>query len=180
MPPLLEALFVWLEQVHGDLFAVTAVIAIIWATSEVIVGYPERPAQALWTWGAWLLFVINAVFACLVLAASLTLVPVVPGAHVTQQDDLVHQGSQGEAVGADRRDRRPPRDHCLPQLGRHVQIVADARRSRHAFRRVVVVVDDEQLQHGASPPDEQVLGVQVAVGEATRVHDFDGVGQRDV
>jgi hypothetical protein len=75
MPFFLQALFDWFELVHADLYAVTALIAIVWAASEVIVGYPEQPSQALWTWGAWLLFILNAVFACFVLAASLALVP---------------------------------------------------------------------------------------------------------
>lgn len=75
MPVWLTELYGWLGQVHAGLYLVTAVIAVVWAAGEVIVGYPQRPAQALWTWGAWLLFALNAVFACLVLAATLSLVP---------------------------------------------------------------------------------------------------------
>jgi len=73
MPAFLESAWAWFQGVHGVLYLVTALIAIVWAASEVIVGSPERPAQALWTWGAWLLFLLNALFACLVLAASMPL-----------------------------------------------------------------------------------------------------------
>lgn len=75
MAAFLEATYEWLQAAHADLYLVTALIAVLWAASEVIVGYPERPAQALWTWGSWLLFLLNALFACVVLAASLSLIP---------------------------------------------------------------------------------------------------------
>jgi hypothetical protein len=75
MSAFLQTTYEWLQSVHADLYLATAVIAVLWAASEVIVGYPERPAHAMWTWGAWLLFVLNALFSCVVLAASLSLIP---------------------------------------------------------------------------------------------------------
>lgn len=75
MPTWLQVTLTWLGAVNADLYAVTTVMAIIWAASEVLIGYPDRPVQALRTWGAWLLMLANALFACLALAASLTLVP---------------------------------------------------------------------------------------------------------
>jgi len=67
--------FDWLATVRADLYLVTGLMAVIWAASEVVVAYPERPVQAFWTRGAWLLMIANALFACLVLAASLGLIP---------------------------------------------------------------------------------------------------------
>jgi hypothetical protein len=75
MPIILPSIATWLAAVHADLYAITAGMALVWAASEVIIGYPERPVRALWTRGAWLLMLANALFACLALAASLTLVP---------------------------------------------------------------------------------------------------------
>jgi hypothetical protein len=75
METFLQPIAAWLIKVHGELYAITAVMAVVWAASEVLIGYPERPVRALRTWGAWLLMLANALFACLALAASLTLVP---------------------------------------------------------------------------------------------------------
>jgi hypothetical protein len=75
METFLQPIAAWLTKVHGELYAITAVMAVVWAASEVLIGYPERPVRALRTWGAWLLMLANALFACLALAASLTLVP---------------------------------------------------------------------------------------------------------
>jgi len=71
----LQAVWEWLASVNGGLYAITALMAALWAASEVLIGYPDRPVQALRTWGAWLLMAANALFACLALAAALTLVP---------------------------------------------------------------------------------------------------------
>jgi hypothetical protein len=75
MPTLLQSIFDWLVAVHAELYLVTALMAMVWAGSEVIVAYPGRPAQALWTRGSWLLMVANAFFACVVLGAALGLIP---------------------------------------------------------------------------------------------------------
>lgn len=75
MPPFLRIAFDWLTTPPGGLYLITALMAMIWAASEVVVAYPERPTQALWTDGAWLLMVANALFACLVLGAALGLIP---------------------------------------------------------------------------------------------------------
>lgn len=71
----LQSVIAGLRAAHADLYAVTAVMAILWAGSEVVIGYPDRPVRALRTWGAWLLMLANALFACLALAAGLTLIP---------------------------------------------------------------------------------------------------------
>jgi len=65
----------WLISVRADLYLVTGGMAVIWAASEVVVGYPDQPMRALRTWGAWLLMIANAFFACMVLALTLALVP---------------------------------------------------------------------------------------------------------
>lgn len=75
MPTILQSIATWLAAVHAELYVTTAGMALIWAASEVIIGYPEQPVRALWTWGAWLLMFANALFACIALAASLALVP---------------------------------------------------------------------------------------------------------
>jgi len=75
MPILLQSIFDWLVAVHAELYLVTALMAMVWAASEVVVAYPGRPAQALWTRGSWLLMVANALFACVVLGAALGLIP---------------------------------------------------------------------------------------------------------
>ncbi len=71
----LQSIAAWLTAVRGDLYAITAVMAIVWAASEVVIGYPDRPMRALRTGGAWVLMLANALFACVALAASLTLIP---------------------------------------------------------------------------------------------------------
>jgi hypothetical protein len=71
----LQSFAVWLAAVRADLYTITAVMAMAWAASEVVVGYPDQPVRALRTWGAWLLMAANAFFACLALAASLALIP---------------------------------------------------------------------------------------------------------
>jgi len=75
MPLWLQALQTWLRTVHAHLYLVTAVMAVVWAASEVVIGYPDRPVRALRTWGAWLLMLANALFACIALAAGLALIP---------------------------------------------------------------------------------------------------------
>jgi len=75
MQTILQAVVAWLATVRADLYLVTGVMALLWAASEVVVGYPDRPVRALRTWGAWLLMIANALFACLALAAALTLIP---------------------------------------------------------------------------------------------------------
>ncbi len=75
MLAVLQAIVDWMTAVRADLYVFTGVIAVIWAASEVIVGYPEQPVRALRTGGALLLMVANAVFACLALAMAITLIP---------------------------------------------------------------------------------------------------------
>ena len=75
MQTFLQTALDWLAAVRADLYLVTGVMAILWAASEVIVGYPDQPARALRTGGACVLMVANALFACLALAVALTLVP---------------------------------------------------------------------------------------------------------
>jgi hypothetical protein len=75
MQAFLQAALHWLAAVRAELYLVTGVMAMLWAASEVIVGYPEQPVRALRTGGAWLLMLANALFACLALAAALALVP---------------------------------------------------------------------------------------------------------
>lgn len=75
MPTFLQIAFDWLATIHAELYLIAGLMAVIWAASEVVVAYPERPAQALWTRGAALLMLANALFACLVLAAALGLIP---------------------------------------------------------------------------------------------------------
>lgn len=75
MPTFLQTVFDWMAVVRADLYVLTGVIALIWAASEVIVGYPEQPVRALRTGGALLLMVANATFACLALALAMALVP---------------------------------------------------------------------------------------------------------
>lgn len=70
-----QSIVAWLAAMRADLYIVTAVMSIIWAASEVVVGYPDQPVRALRTWGAWLLMMANAFFACVALAASLALIP---------------------------------------------------------------------------------------------------------
>ncbi len=69
------AVIAWLDAMRADLYSVTGIMALLWAASEVMIAYPERPMQALRTGGAWLLMTANALFACLVLAAALALIP---------------------------------------------------------------------------------------------------------
>lgn len=73
---------IWLQAVLTELgrlnlgyYAVTALMAILWAASEVIIGSPEQPMSALRTRGAAVLMLANALFACLALGAALTLIP---------------------------------------------------------------------------------------------------------
>jgi len=75
MPTFLQSVVTWLAAVRGDLYAITAVMAIAWAASEVVIGYPDRPVRALGMWGAWVLMLANALFACAALAAGLALIP---------------------------------------------------------------------------------------------------------
>lgn len=70
-----QAALNWLAAVRAELYLVTGIMAMLWAASEVVVGYPEQPVRALRTGGAWLLMLANALFACLALAAALALVP---------------------------------------------------------------------------------------------------------
>ncbi len=57
------------------LYVVTIVFSMIWAASEVISAFDVTPIRALFTWGAWLLMLTNAFFACLALMAVLQVVP---------------------------------------------------------------------------------------------------------
>jgi hypothetical protein len=75
MTTVLQSVFSWLAAVRADLYVITGVMAMIWAASEVVVGYPDQPVRALRTWGAWLLMAANAFFAWVALAASLALIP---------------------------------------------------------------------------------------------------------
>jgi hypothetical protein len=75
MQTFLQAVFAWTAAARVDLYVITSVIAVIWAASEVIVGYPEQPVRALRTGGALLLMVANALFACIALALALALIP---------------------------------------------------------------------------------------------------------
>lgn len=75
MPTVLQSVAAWLAAVRSDLYAITAVMAIVWAASEVVIGYPAQPVRALRTWGALWLMLANALFACIALAAGLTLIP---------------------------------------------------------------------------------------------------------
>ncbi len=75
MPIFLQTALDWLTMARAGPYVITALIAMVWAASEVVVAYPEQPLQALWTGGAWLLMLANALFACLVLGAALGLIP---------------------------------------------------------------------------------------------------------
>ncbi len=75
MQTFLQAALHWLAAVRAELYLVTSIMAVLWAASEVVVGYPDQPVRALRTGGAWVLMLANALFACLALAAALTLVP---------------------------------------------------------------------------------------------------------
>lgn len=75
MQTFLQNAFNWLASVRADLYLVTGLMAVLWAASEVVVGYPEQPVRALRTWGACVLMLANALFACVALAAALVLVP---------------------------------------------------------------------------------------------------------
>lgn len=57
------------------LYVVTAVLSMIWAASEIISAFETSPIRALFTWGAWLLMLTNAFFACLALMAVLQIMP---------------------------------------------------------------------------------------------------------
>lgn len=75
MPPWLQAILVELDRLYVGYYAVTALMAILWAASEVIIGSPEQPMRALRTRGAAVLMLTNALFACLALGAALALIP---------------------------------------------------------------------------------------------------------
>lgn len=45
----LQAILDWMTAVRVDLYVLTGVIAVIWAVSAVITGYPEQPVRALRT-----------------------------------------------------------------------------------------------------------------------------------
>lgn len=75
MQTFLQAALHWLATIRAELYLVTGVMSVLWAASEVVVGYPDQPVRALRTGGAWLLMIANALFACLALAAALALVP---------------------------------------------------------------------------------------------------------
>ncbi len=75
MPVFLQSVAAWLATMRVGLYVITAAMAMAWAASEVIVGYPDQPMRALKTRGAWLLMAVNAFFACVALAASLALIP---------------------------------------------------------------------------------------------------------
>lgn len=75
MQTFLQAALHWLATIRAELYLLTGVMAMLWAASEVVVGYPEQPVRALRTGGAWLLMLANALFACLALAAALALIP---------------------------------------------------------------------------------------------------------
>jgi hypothetical protein len=75
MQTFFQAALNWLATVRAELYLVTGVMALLWAASEVVVGYPDQPVRALRTGGAWVLMVANALFACLALAAALALIP---------------------------------------------------------------------------------------------------------
>lgn len=57
------------------LYIATAILSMIWAASEVISAFEAAPLRALFTWGAWLLMLTNAFFACLALLAVLQIMP---------------------------------------------------------------------------------------------------------
>ncbi len=57
------------------LYVVTAVLSMIWAATEVVSAFEAFPIRALFTWGAWLLMLTNAFFACLALMAVLQIAP---------------------------------------------------------------------------------------------------------
>jgi len=57
------------------LYVVTAFLSIIWAASEIISVFHVTPLRALRTWGALFLMIVNALFACLALAAVLQVAP---------------------------------------------------------------------------------------------------------
>ncbi len=75
MPLWLQAVTNELGRLNAGYYAVTALMAILWAASEVIIGSPEQPMRALRTRGAAVLMLINALFACLALGAALALIP---------------------------------------------------------------------------------------------------------
>lgn len=57
------------------LYAVTAVLSMVWAATEIISAFESTPVRALRTWGAWVLMLTNAFFACVALLAVLELAP---------------------------------------------------------------------------------------------------------
>lgn len=57
------------------LYAVTAALSMVWAATEVISAFESTPIRALLTWGALLLMLTNAFFACVALMAVLQLAP---------------------------------------------------------------------------------------------------------
>lgn len=57
------------------LYAVTAALGIVWAASEIVSVFHVTPLRALRTWGALFLMLVNALFACLALAAILQVAP---------------------------------------------------------------------------------------------------------
>jgi hypothetical protein len=75
MEAFLQTTLEWLRTERAELYLITALMAMLWAASEVVVGNPDQPVRAMRTGGAWLLMFANALFAGVALAAALALVP---------------------------------------------------------------------------------------------------------
>jgi hypothetical protein len=57
------------------LYVVTAVLSMVWAATEIISAFEATPLRALRTWGALVLMLTNAFFACVALLAVLEMTP---------------------------------------------------------------------------------------------------------
>ncbi len=67
----MTTLLTWLAGHHVGLYLATALVAALWAVSEIVSTFAAQPVRALRTSGALLLVGLNAAFACLVLGAAL-------------------------------------------------------------------------------------------------------------
>jgi hypothetical protein len=72
---LMSSVVAWLSSWHAELYLITGVLAVVWAMTEIASTFAVDPGRALRTRGAAILLIVNAVFACLALAATLALDP---------------------------------------------------------------------------------------------------------
>jgi len=71
----MPAILAWFASWHAELYLITALMALVWATSEIVSTFAADPGRAMRTRGAALLLILNALFACLALAVTLALDP---------------------------------------------------------------------------------------------------------